>query len=60
MLRTLVADVSFDPTATADTLSDGLLAEGVPVQAADAQESPPLLAQAGATIISAYIGLAHE
>ena len=42
------SDVSFDPTATADKLFGGLLAEGVPVAAADAR-SPPLLIQAGAT-----------
>ena len=54
----LVADVRFDPTATADTLSSGLLAEGFPVLAADAQ-SPLLVLEAGATTISAYVGLAR-
>lgn len=32
--------VRFDPTATADRLSSGLLAEGFPVLAADARSRP--------------------
>ena len=42
--------VRFDPTATADKLLSGLLAEGVPVLAADAQ-SPSLVEEAGANFI---------
>lgn len=52
------SSVRIDPTATADKISGGLLAEGVAVPAADAR-SPLLLSQAGATSIWAYVGLAR-
>ena len=40
-------------------MDSGLLAEGFPVLAADARKSPLLVLEAGATIISAYGGLAR-
>ena len=39
--------VRFDPTATADKIVSGLLAEGLPVPAADAQNVAPASTSSG-------------
>ena len=46
-LRRIASPVRFDPTATADKIFSGLLAEGVPVVAADAQSVAPACIRSG-------------